>query len=92
MDPKMNELTADIVVSCPHCEDPILIEKLNCHIFRHGTFITNGQQINPHSTKEECDHYIRNNMIYGCGKPFRIVVKNEKNEKKEYIAVICEYI
>jgi len=52
-------------------------------------------QINPHSTKEECEHYVRNNMIYGCGKPFRIVVKNENNEnneKKEYAAVICEYI
>jgi hypothetical protein len=88
MDQITNEITTDIVVSCPHCEAPILIEKLNCHIFRHGTFISNGHQINPHSPKEECDHYVSNNMIYGCGKPFRIIV----NENKEYIAIICEYI
>jgi len=47
MDPPTNELTMDIVVSCPHCEDPVLIEKLNCHIFRHGTFISNGHTNQP---------------------------------------------
>lgn len=78
----------DIVVSCPHCKDPILIEKLNCCIFRHGAFINNGDQIPPHSTKETCDYLITNNMINGCGKPFRIII----NDKKEYVAIICEYI
>ena len=78
----------DIVVSCPHCKDHILIEKLNCCIFRHGAFINNGQQIPPHSTKEVCDSFVSNNMIYGCGKPFRVII----NDKKEYVAIICDYI
>ena len=26
----------DFIVECPHCKNPVLIEKLNCCIFRHG--------------------------------------------------------
>ncbi len=81
----------DIVVSCPHCLTPVLIEKLNCRIFRHGTLIHNGQQINSHETKEVCDYFVSNNMIYGCSKPF-LIIENEKNDKHEYVAVKCDYI
>jgi hypothetical protein len=24
------------VVICPHCNEPVIIEKINCAIFRHG--------------------------------------------------------
>ena len=82
------ELTKDIVIICPHCQMSVLIEKLNCRIFRHGTLKHNGQQMNPHANKEECDYVFTNKMINGCGKPFQIIV----NEKNEYIAIICEYI
>ena len=68
----MEPIKKDIVVSCPHCLKPVLIEELNCKIFRHGTFIVNGQQMNPHETKEVCDYFVANKMIYGCGKPFQI--------------------
>ena len=47
----------------------------------------NNTQINPHASKEECEHYINNGLIYGCGKPFRIVLENSK-----FIIEICEYI
>jgi len=77
-----------LVVTCPHCQDPIFIDALNCCIFRHGVLKTNGKQINPHSSKELCDFYINKNMIYGCGKPFQII----RNLDGEYNAVICEYI
>jgi hypothetical protein len=77
----------DIVVCCPHCNLPIIITELNCRIFRHATFISNGQQINPHETKEVCDYFVTNNMIYGCGKPFQIISKDDI-----YIAIICEYL
>ena len=83
-----NELTKDIVVSCPHCLNPILIEQLNCKIFRHGTFIANGNQMNPHETKEVCDYFVANNMIYGCGKPFKI----ETSKDAVLVAVVCGYI
>jgi hypothetical protein len=82
------EINTDIVVECPHCNAPVLVEKLNCRIFRHGTLKTNNQQINPHASKDECDNLLINNMIYGCSKPFQIIV----NENKEFVAIICEYI
>lgn len=82
------ELETDIVIVCPHCKESILIEKLNCRIFRHGILISNGQQINPHETKENCDTLFINNMIYGCGKPFKII----NDESGALVAVICEYI
>ena len=83
------ELTKDIIIICPHCQISVLIEQLNCKIFRHGTFKHNGQQINPHEPKEVCDYFFANKMIYGCGKPFKIEQKPDSNE---FIALICEYI
>ena len=77
----------NIIVTCPHCNEPILIEQLNCCIFRHAILKSNNTQINPHATKEECDYYINNVLIYGCGKPFKIIEID--NELK---TVICEYI
>jgi hypothetical protein len=47
----------------------------------------NGKQIDPHSKKEICDHYINNNMIYGCGKPFKISLQQDKFQIE-----ICDYI
>jgi hypothetical protein len=89
MDPKIElDIIKDLVVVCPHCEDPVSIEKLNCCIFRHGTLIASGKQIEPHSSKELCDFYVLKNKIFGCGKPFQIV----KNDKGELVAVICGYI
>ena len=49
----------DFVVECPHCKNPVLIEKLNCAIFRHGSLKSDGQQIDPHASKELCDYYIK---------------------------------
>ena len=79
-------ININIVVICPHCNDPILIEQLNCRIFRHGILKSNNTQINPHASKEECDNYITNNLIYGCGKPFKIIDNNELKVE------ICKYI
>ena len=81
-------LIKDIVVSCPHFNDPVLIEKLNCCIFRHGILIASGKQVDPHSPKELCDFYVLRNKIYGCGKPFKIV----RDEKDKLVAVVCDYI
>ena len=82
------EPTKDIVVTCPHCQIPVEIEQLNCRIFRHGTLKNNGQQMNPHETKEVCDYFVTNNMIYGCGNPFKI----EQNQDGEFVAIVCGYI
>jgi len=78
----------NIIIQCPYCNDYIMIEKLNCCIFRHGVIIKSSKQIDPHATKDLCEYYIKNNLIYGCGKPYKIII----NEKDEYIAIKCDYI
>ena len=89
MDNKINnEFITNIVIECPHCKDQVLIEKLNCCIFRHGILIASGKQVDPHSPKELCDFYVLRNKIYGCGKPFKIV----RDEKDKLVAVVCDYI
>ena len=69
-------------IHCPHCQQKIWIEQLNCGIFRCGMIKETGDQIPPHATKEECDTYL-NQGIYGCGKPFQIV---------EGVVTKCDYI
>jgi len=83
--PEKNELVEPIF--CPHCKEPVLIEQLNCGIFRHGIIKKTLTQMNPHATIEECKHLFYNELIYGCGKPFKI----EKNGN-EIKVEICEYI
>ena len=73
-----------LIVHCPHCHESIIIEQINCRIFRHGVYKSNGQQIDPHSTKRVCDEIVQKQLIYGCGKPFFI------NDRLE--AIICDYI
>jgi hypothetical protein len=75
------------IIECPHCKEFIEIIELNCKIFRHGVFIDSGIQISPHASKDECDKYVAEDKIYGCGKPFQIILEGE-----EYIVLVCEYI
>lgn len=77
-------------VECPHCFQTIIIMKneINCAIFRHGVLKSNGVQMPPHLEKRICDELVRQNLIYGCGKPFQLV----KNERNEMIPKICDYI
>ena len=83
----------DFVIECPHCKEPVLIEKINCAIFRHGTLKSNGKQINPHSSKELCDFYVAKDLINGCGKPFQVIPNvNSKDNDDKFIAIVCDYI
>jgi hypothetical protein len=76
------------IVLCPNCDEPILIEELNCCIFRHAILKETGEQINPHSSKDICDFLYISEKIYGCGKPFKIEVLVDGSFK----ALACEYI
>ena len=88
-----NEKHANLVVECPHCKEPVLIEKLNCCIFRHGINKKNGKQINPHASKDLCDFYIKKNLILGCGKPLQVISnQNSTNDDNKFIAIFCDYI
>ena len=90
-------------VSCPHCNGTVLIHRneVNCRIFRHGVFHATGQPIPPHAPREECDRFVEQGVIYGCGKPFRLIENNlgsteprvvESQQTPSLIAVICDYI
>lgn len=76
-----------IVVVCPHCNGTVVVEQLNCQIFRHGIFKRTGEQMNPHLKKEDCDSLFETGRIFGCGKPFKVVPKDDG-----YEAIVCDYI
>ena len=78
-----------ITKCCPHCDQLILLLKkdFNCKIYRHGIFKSTFKQINPHLSKEECDRLKKEDLIFGCGNPFKIIVKEDK-----YIIEKCGYI
>ncbi len=82
-------MEAYIVIFCPHCNNVIQIyrNEINCAIFRHGVFKQTGIQMNPHLPKIECDKLISQDLIFGCGKPFKLTKDNEN-----YKAEICDYI
>ncbi len=75
---------------CPHCDQKIMVHKteLNCRIFRHGIFKKSGQQIHPHLSRERCERLKSMDLIYGCGKPFRVELDSSDNIQ----AMICDYI
>jgi hypothetical protein len=77
------------IFTCPHCEGTIIVHhnELNCRIFRHGALKANQEQMNPHCPKGECDRLVAENLIIGCGKPFRV-----EGEGVGAKVVVCDYI
>jgi hypothetical protein len=75
---------------CPHCGGCVQVMEgeLKCHIFRHGVLKESGTQMNPHETKAECDRLVALGLIFGCGKPFRVIYQEDRTA----IAVACDYI
>ena len=75
---------------CPHCKlvIQILIKDLNCKIFRHGWYKKTLKQIDPHTPKKKCDKLLRKGLINGCGKPFKIIMK----DNEIFNVKICDYI
>jgi len=87
---KMTSETKFDMFICPHCGGGVQVMEgeLKCHIFRHGTLKESGVQMNPHETKAECDRLLASGLILGCGKPFRVIYKEDRST----IAVACDYI
>ena len=71
---------------CHSCNINIIIEhdQLNCRIFRCGIIKSNGESIPPHSSKQVCEYLRNNNLIWGCGSPFKI--------DKDMQLIVCDYI
>jgi len=80
------------IIECPHCKQKCEIIELNCCIFRCGIFKHNLEQIHPHLPKPQCDELAERGLIYGCGKPFQIIVTTNDSEEKIYKIIICDYI
>jgi hypothetical protein len=76
------------IITCPNCDDILIISELNCCIFRHGIYKKTNQQIDPHLSEEKCNILIETNQIYGCGKPFEIIVRDDGT----WIVQKCDYI
>ena len=76
-----------LLIICPNCQQFVEILEINCAIFRHGIFKVSGQQIDPHTPKTQCDQYMKEGLIYGCGKPFKVIVR-----ENILVAEVCEYI
>lgn len=79
-----NKNKQNFAVVCPWCERPTIILSVNCGIFRHGVCKKKMIQIPPHASKNVCDKLVKEDKIYGCGKPFQ--VKNDGTTSK------CDYI
>ena len=77
----------NFIINCPNCNEIIIIDKLNCGIFRHGNFIKNNKPINPHTSEKDCKRFIRKELVYGCGMPFKISLIDDK-----YIVEKCNFI
>ena len=88
------------VFSCPHCLGSVVVHvsEVNCQIFRHAVLKNSGQQqqvnaqvnaqVNPHASKEELEYLVENDLVYGCGRPFRMF---QENGVWSYVDV-CDYI
>lgn len=89
-----------LYIQCPHCDRTIEIIELNCCIFRCGVYRHDmNQQIHPHLGKEACEDLVRQETIYGCGKPFQIIVEPNNDAKTKDLSslqdkitvVVCGY-
>ena len=58
---------------CPHCNGPIQVHRteIRCTIFRHAVQRSNLAFVNPHAPQSECERWVREGTVYGCGKPFK---------------------
>jgi hypothetical protein len=91
-------LDKNFAIICPHCNTWVLIEEINCAIFRHGVDKNTGFQIPPHLDKNTCVKLFEKGVIFGCGKPFKVVPnpsydpESKSDDNYKWIAEACDYI
>lgn len=79
----------DLQFECPHCKQTFVvnINEINCGIFRHAVYKKDLTPIYPHETQINCEQLVKDDLVYGCTKPFQIVKTDDK-----YTVQICDYI
>jgi len=67
-----DEDTDTYYIECPHCGGQIGVHDsdIRCTIFRHAVYKNSFDFVYPHGSREQCESWIKNDEIYGCGKPF----------------------
>jgi hypothetical protein len=75
------------IVTCPHCQEFVQIAQVNCAVFRHGVYKDTFEQVSPHLSLNHCTELRSTGRVYGCCKPFKVVLKDGT-----YEAVVCDYI
>lgn len=62
------------IYQCPHCNLFILVQQheVHCRIFRHAVFKGDMKQVNPHASKENCERYVSEDLVFGCAKPYEM--------------------
>jgi hypothetical protein len=65
------------IITCPNCNSYLSI-KLACGIFRCGVYKKTNEQIDPHLSEEKCNILIKKDLIYGCSKPFQIIIQDDE--------------
>lgn len=71
--------------ACPHCSLMCQVPRseIRCTIFRHAVWKKDFRFVDPHASKKECDRWVGERLVWGCGKPFRFNGKTVE---------ICGYI
>lgn len=71
--------------NCPWCKQQIAVEdsEVRCTIFRHAVFKENMSFVPPHASETECQRWLKEDLVWGCAKPF---IFDRKTVKK------CGYI
>ena len=72
--------------TCPRCGLYIYVEELNCGIFRCATLKQSFRRVNPHTPFEVIEKLLKEDLIYGCGAAFKLVIEDGK-----YISSLCSY-
>jgi hypothetical protein len=49
----------------------IQIVQINCNVFRCGVYKDSYLQINPHLPQDISEKLVKEDRIWGCGKPFQ---------------------
>ena len=80
-----NKDTDIFYFECPHCHSLCEVPRneIRCTIFRHANFKKDLSFVPPHASKEECQRWLDNDLVYGCTKPFKFDGKKVE---------ICGYI
>jgi len=85
------DASADIYTfACPWCKEVVVVrpQDVACKIFRHAEFKGTAGRfrfVNPHAPLAECERWVREDLIVGCGKPFRLEAHAKRVSKCGYL-------